>query len=68
MFISFCLTDVETRYSNSVREALAIIRCPAEIKWMVIASDYPVLVYTDHSALKTLLTGLDNDAHGPIAR
>lgn len=68
MFISFRLTDVETRYSNSEREALAVIRCLAEIKWMVIASDYPVLVYTDHSALKTLLTGLDNDAHGRIAR
>jgi len=68
MFISFRLTDVETRYSNSEREALAVIRCLAEVRWMVMASKYPVIVYTDHSALRTLLTGLDNDAHGRIAR
>jgi len=67
MFIPFRLTDVETRYSNSEREAPAVIRGLAEIKWMVIASDYPVLVYTDYSALKTLLTGLDNNAHRQIA-
>ena len=35
---------------------------------MVVASEYPVLIYTDHSALRTLLTSLDNDAHGRIAR
>ena len=68
MFLSFRLSDAETRYSNSEREALAVIRCLAEVKWMVMASEYPVFVYTDHSALRTLLTGLDNDAHGRIAR
>jgi len=35
---------------------------------MVIASEYPVFVYTDHEALRVLLTGIDNDAHGRIAR
>ena len=33
-----------------------------------MASKHPVLVYTDHSALRTSLTGLNNDAHGRIAR
>jgi len=68
MFLSFRLSDAETRYSNSEREALAVIRCLAEVKWMVIASPYLVMVYTDHEALKTLLTGADNDAHGRIAK
>ena len=68
MFISFRLSDAESRYSNSEREALAVIRCLAEIRWMVIASPYPIYVYTDHEALKTLLTGTDNDAHGRIAK
>jgi len=68
MFISFRLAEVESRYSNSEREALAVIRCLAEFRWMIIASPYPVFVYTDHEALKTLLTGPDNDAHGPIAK
>ena len=68
MFISFRLSDAESRYSNSEREALAVIRCLAEVRWMVIASPYPVFVYTDHEALKTLLTGVDNDAHGRIAK
>ena len=53
MFLSFRLSDAETRYSNSEREALAVIRCLAEVRWMVMASEYPVLVYTDHSALRT---------------
>ena len=68
MFISFRLEDAETRYSNSEREALAVIRCLAEVRWMIIASEYPTLVYTDHEALKVLLTGMDNDAHGRIAK
>ena len=68
MFISFKLEDAETRYSNSEREALAVIRCLAEVRWMVISSAYPILVYTDHEALRVLLTGLDNDAHGRIAK
>ena len=68
MFISFKLADAETRYSNSEREALAVVRCLAEVRWMVIASEYPIFVYTDHEALRVLLTGIDNDAHGRIAR
>ena len=68
LFISFRLSDVESRYSNSEREALAVIRCLAEVKWMIVASKYPVIVYTDHSALRTLLTGQDNYAHGRIAK
>jgi len=38
IFISFRLSDAETRYSNSEREALAVIRCLVEVRWMVIAS------------------------------
>ena len=68
MFLSFRLEDPETRYSNSEREALAVVRCLAEVKWMVMASLYPTLVYTDHEALKVLLTGPDNDAHGRIVK
>src|SRR5205807_8973303 len=68
MFMSFKLIDAETRYSNSEHEALAVVRCLAEVRWMVMASKYPVLVYTNHEALKTLLTEPDNDAHGRIAK
>jgi len=32
-----------------------------------MASKNPLLVYTDHSASRTLPTGLNNDAHGRIA-
>lgn len=68
MFLSFKLEDAETRYSNLEREALAVVRCLAEVKWMVIASPYSILVYNDHEALKVLLTVIDNDAHGHIAK
>lgn len=67
-FLSFRLEDAETRYSNSEWEALAVVRCWAEVKWMVMASLYPTLVYTDHEAPKVLLTGPDNNSHGCIAK
>ena len=68
IFMLFKLEDAEMRYSNSEREALAVIRCLAEVCWMVMSTPYPTLVYTDHEALRVLLTGLDNDAHGRIAK
>ena len=47
MSFSFRLSDTETRYSNSEREALAVIRCLAEVGWMVMASKYPVVTNGD---------------------
>jgi hypothetical protein len=45
-----------------------VVRNLAEIlRWLITASPHPTLVYTDHEALKTLLVGVDNDAHGRIA-
>ena len=68
MFISFRLGDVETSYSNSEREALAVFHCLVEVRCMVLSSPYAIFVYTDHEELRVLLTGLDNDAHGRIAK
>jgi len=68
MFISFRLAEVESRHSNSERQALAVILYLAEVRWMRIGSPSTVFVYTDHEALKTLLTGPDNNAHGQIAK
>ena len=66
LFISRRLEPAETRYSNTEREALAIVRCLAEVKWLVHGSPYPVKVYTDHSALTTLLR--QDDAHGRLGK
>lgn len=38
MFLSFRLSDAETRYVNSERECLAIVKCLNEVKWLVIGS------------------------------
>jgi hypothetical protein len=67
MFMSFKLSDAESRYCNSEREALAVVRNLAEIRWLITASPHPTMVYTDYEALKTLLVGVDNDLHGRIA-
>jgi RNase H-like domain found in reverse transcriptase len=32
MFMSFRLSDAETRYTNTEREALAVVRCLAEVR------------------------------------
>jgi hypothetical protein len=68
MFMSFRMTAAEYNYTTTEREALAIVRNLAEVKWMVTASPYLIKLYTDHTALKTLLGSPDNDAHGRIAR
>ena len=68
MFISFKLEDAEARYSNSEREALAVIRCLTDVRRMVISLLYLITFYMDHEELRVRLTGLDNDAHGRIAK
>ena len=67
MFISFKLSDVETRYTTTEREALAVVRCLAEIRWLIMGSPHPTKVYTDHDALVTTLES-GTDSHGKIAR
>lgn len=54
MFLSFRLSDAETRYSNPKRECLAVVKCLAEVRSMIIG--YPVIIYSDYSALRTILT------------
>ena len=39
MFLSFRLIDTESRYVNSERECLAVVRCLAEVKWLVIGNE-----------------------------
>jgi hypothetical protein len=57
-FISKAFTDPETRYHTTEREGLAVIRCLEEVRWLVMqAMDVPVMVYTDHKALLSILDG-----------
>ena len=67
MFMSFKLEEVETRYHTTEREALAVVRCLAEVRCFVMGHAYPVMLYTDHQALETILK-IGTDAHGRIAR
>ena len=54
MFLSFRLQDAETRCSNSERECLAVVRCLAEVRWLIMGSRYPVIIYSDHEALESI--------------
>ena len=56
-FISFWLECSEMCYTNPECEVLAVIKGLAEVKWLIVASPSAAIVYTDHQALKTLLTG-----------
>lgn len=64
-FISQRFTEAEMKYTNSEREALAVIKGLMESRHMVIGSAFQIMVYTDHSALTTLLQG--DSARGRIA-
>ena len=66
MFISKRLADAETRYTTTEQEALAVVRCLAEVRWLVLGARFPTKVYTDHSALITLLK--HDDAHVRIGK
>ena len=66
MFISKRFLPVETRYSTKEREALVILRCLEEVRWLVLGSPFPTKVYTDHRALLGLLR--KDDAYGRIVR
>ena len=66
MFILKRFLPVETRYSTTEREALAILRCLEEVCWLVLGSPFPTKIYTDHQALLGLLR--KDDAHGRIVR
>jgi len=48
MFMSFKLSDVETRYTTTEREALTVVRYIAEVCWLIIRNPFPLKVYTDH--------------------
>ncbi len=61
MFLSYRLTDAETRYGNSERDCLAVVRCLTEIKWVVINSLYKILIYLDHRALQDIFTKGDSE-------
>lgn len=64
MYISRRFSDTETRYTNSEREALAVIKSLAEARYTILDSKFPIMVYTDHQALTTLLR---KEAKGRIA-
>ncbi|KAJ5716349.1 hypothetical protein N7493_008260 [Penicillium malachiteum] len=67
MFMSFGLTSPETRYHTSEREMLAVLKCLEEVRWLVKGSQCPVMLYTDHIALKGIL-GENPDLTGRMAR
>ena len=54
MFLSFRLENAEIRYFNSKRECLAVIKCLAEVKWLIIENDHSVLIYSNHETLKSI--------------
>ena len=57
MFISQGFSDVEQHYLNTEREALAILQALEESRWLAVGSPLPVIVYTDHVALLSVLRG-----------
>lgn len=66
MFISKSFAPAETRYHTTEREALAVVRCLEEVRWLVVGSPHPVKLYTDHQALVSILKG--DDARGRLVR
>ena len=66
MFLSFAFTPPQTRYQTTEREALAVVKNLAEIRWLVQGSKLPIKLYTDHQALLKCLQS--EDMTGRLAR
>jgi len=57
--ISKKFLDAETRYHTTEREALAIVRCLEEVRWVVNENLHKIIVYTDHECLRTARKNTD---------
>ena len=55
MYLSFALSDPETYYTMIEKEVLAVLRGLKEIRWLILGSPYLVIVYTDHTAVKSII-------------
>ena len=64
MFLSFKLKEAKTRYHTTEQEALAVIRCMAEVKCFIIGHKFPIMLYTDHQALETIMSVGTEERHG----
>ena len=56
MLFSFRTTDAESHYVDSERECFAVVRCLAEVRWLANSNKHPVLIYSDHNALKIIMS------------
>ena len=66
MFMSWGMSEAEKKYHTSEREALSVIKCLEECRWLVVGADHPTKVYTDHESLIAILN--KTDARGRISR
>ena len=64
MFIAKRLSDAETWYTTTEQEVLAVVRCLAEVRWLVLGARFPTKVYIDHLPLITQ----HDDAHARIGK
>lgn len=65
-FLSYQLTEAQSRWHTTEREAFAVYKCLDECSWLLLGSKFPVRVYTDHSALLSVLRA--DNPHGRICR
>ncbi|RDI83557.1 hypothetical protein Vi05172_g6513 [Venturia inaequalis] len=66
MFMSFKFSDAERRYHTTEREALSVLKCLEECRYLIKGSTHETILYTDHSALISVLQG--DDARDRISR
>jgi hypothetical protein len=61
MFVSFRLSDTETRYPTGEREALGIVKTLAECNWLLLPSPHATIVYCDHRNLLYVFANNNNN-------
>jgi hypothetical protein len=61
MFMSFRLSDVEIRYSNTKKECLAIVNALTKTKWLIVDNEWKIICYTNHHALNSIMTKESNE-------
>lgn len=55
MYLSFVLLDPKTYYTIIEKEVLAVLRGLEETRWLILGSPYLVIIYTDHTIVKSVI-------------
>ena len=66
-FLSYKMSDAETRYTIPEKEMLAVVKALGDTKWFTSSSSYPIKIYTDHRSIIETIVNL-GEVYSKVSR